>query len=86
MRTEARGGPRRECEGSGYSTNGAAWIVSRRFDVGLILGQPLLADLVVLLVPTLRATHEQLWGWLVFVVCIDVAQVYASLYRTYWDT
>ena len=84
MRTEARWGPRRECEVSWYSTNGVAWIVSRRFDVGLILGPPLLAVLVVLLVPTLRASDVPLWGWLVFVVCIDVAHVYASLYRTYW--
>ncbi len=67
------------------SPNGAAWIVSRRFDVGLILGPPLLAVLVVLSIPTLRAPDVPLWGWLVFVVCIDVAHVYASLYRTYWD-
>ncbi len=70
---------------SGYGTNGAAWIVSRRFDVGLILGPPLLAVLLVLSVPALRAPDVPLWGWLVFVVCIDVAHVYASLYRTYWD-
>ena len=62
MRTEARWGPRRECEVSWYSTNGVAWIVSRRFDVGLILGPPLLAVLVVLLVPTLRASDVPLWG------------------------
>ena len=47
---------------SWYSTNGVVWIVSRRFDVGLILGPPLLAVLVVLLVPTLRASDVPLWG------------------------
>jgi len=70
---------------SGYGMNGAAWIVSRQFDVGLILGPPLLAVLLVLSLPTLRGPDVPLWGWLVFVVCIDVAHVYASLYRTYWD-
>ena len=70
---------------SWHSTNGVAWIVSPRFDVGLILGPPLLAVLVVLSVPTLQVSDVPLWGWLVFVVCIDVAHVYASLYRTYWD-
>ena len=85
MRTEARWDPRRECEVSGSGTRGAAWIVSRRFDVGLILGPPVLAVLLVLSVPTLRAPGVPLWGWLVFVVGIDVAHVYASLYRTYWD-
>ena len=85
MPTEARWGPPRECEVSWHSTNGVAWIVSPRFDVGLILGPPLLAVLVVLSVPTLQVSDVPLWGWLVFVVCIDVAHVYASLYRTYWD-
>ena len=70
---------------SGSRTDGVAWIVSRRFDVGLILGPPLLAVLLVVTVPALRAPDVPLWGWLVFVVCIDVAHVYASLYRTYWD-
>ncbi len=85
MPTEARWGPPRECEVSWHSTHGVAWIVSPRFDVGLILGPPLLAVLVVLSVPTLQVSDVPLWGWLVFVVCIDVAHVYASLYRTYWD-
>ena len=84
MPTEARWGPRKECDVSGSGLNGAAWIVSRRFDVGLILGPPLRAVLLVLSVPTLRAPDVPLWGWLAFVVGIDVAHVYASLYRTYW--
>ena len=66
-------------------SHNAAWIVSRRFDLGLILGPPLLAVFLVLSVPALRATDVPLWGWLAFVVGIDVAHVYASLYRTYWD-
>ena len=85
MPTAARWGPRKDCDVSGSDSTGAAWIVSRRFDVGLILGPPLLAVLLVLSVPTLRAPDVPLWGWLAFVVGIDVAHVYASLYRTYWD-
>ena len=63
----------------------ASWIVSRRFDLGLILGPPLIAALLALGVPALRTPDVPVWGWLVFVVFIDVAHVYASLYRTYWD-
>lgn len=63
----------------------SSWIVSRRFDLGLILGPPALAVALVLSLPALRSADVPAWAWLVFVVFIDVAHVYASLYRTYFD-
>lgn len=61
------------------------WLHSPAFDLGWFAGPPLLAALAVLLVPALRAAETPPWGWLVFVVFIDVGHVYATLYRTYLD-
>ena len=61
------------------------WLHSPAFDLGWFAGPPLLAALAVLLVPALRAADTPPWGWLVFVVFIDVGHVYATLYRTYLD-
>ena len=61
------------------------WIKSPSFDIGLILGPPLAAVALVLAVPALREPALPAWGWLVFVVGIDVAHVWSSLYRTYFD-
>jgi len=56
-------------------------LVSRRFDLGLLLGPALLAVGVAMCLP--RGLELPPWGWLVFVVGFDVAHVWASLYRTY---
>ncbi len=61
------------------------WIASPRFDLGLIFGPAVLAVLLVLMVPAFQQPGLPLLGWLLFVVFIDVAHVYASLYRTYLD-
>jgi hypothetical protein len=61
------------------------WLHSAPFDLGLILGPPVLSALAVLCLPSLRSLDTPVWGWVGFVVCIDVAHVYASLYRTYLD-
>lgn len=58
---------------------------SAAFDLGWFCGPPLLAALAVLAFPALRAADTPPWGWLLFVVFIDVGHVYASLYRTYLD-
>lgn len=58
---------------------------SAAFDLGWFAAPPLLAALAVLCVPALRVRETPLWGWLVFVVFVDVGHVYASLYRTYLD-
>ena len=61
------------------------WLHSPAFDLAWFAGPPLIAALAVLLIPTLRAAETPAWGWLVFVVFIDVGHVYATLYRTYLD-
>ena len=61
------------------------WLHSPAFDLGWFAGPPLLAALAVLLIPALRAAETPAWGWLLFVVFIDVGHVYATLYRTYLD-
>lgn len=61
------------------------WIKSAPFDLALIIGPALLAVAMVLAVPALREPKLPAWGFLVFVVFIDVAHVWASLYRTYFD-
>jgi len=61
------------------------WIHSPVFDGVLIVGPAVVSVLLVLFVPALRAERLPSWGWLVFVVGVDVAHVWSSLYRTYLD-
>ncbi len=63
------------------------WIRSASFDGILILAPALFAAAVVwLLRDTAFATSETpLLGWFVLVVAVDVAHVYSTLYRTYFD-
>ncbi len=63
----------------------ANWIASARFDLGLIVGPPVAAVLLVLALPAMRTGETPVWGWLIFVVFVDVAHVYSSLYRTYFE-
>jgi len=61
------------------------WIKSAPFDLALIIGPALLAVALVLAIPALRDPKTPPWGFLVFVILIDVAHVWSSLYRTYFD-
>ncbi len=61
------------------------WLHSPAFDIGWFAGPALLSALAVVLIPALRAPDTPPWGWLLFVVFIDVGHVYATLYRTYLD-
>lgn len=63
----------------------ARWLRSAPFDLGLIIGPPALAALAVLALPALRSQETPLWGWVALVICVDVAHVYASMYRIYLD-
>jgi len=58
------------------------WLVSRRVDVGLLLAPAAVALGAAALWPTARLP---VWGWLLLVVGVDVAHVYATLLRTYVD-
>ncbi|UOQ55455.1 hypothetical protein [Hymenobacter cellulosivorans] len=63
------------------------WIRSAAFDGLWVLSPPFVALLLVLLLPATFRTSAQmpLLGWLVLVVFIDVAHVYSTLFRTYFD-
>ena len=63
------------------------WIRSARYDGWLVLAPPFLALLVVMLLPPpFRATAQMpLVAWVGLVVFIDVAHVYSTLFRTYFD-
>ncbi len=63
------------------------WIHSGSLDTALILLPPFLAVVFVLL---FRDAFDQtasvpLWAWVAFILCIDVAHVYSTLFRTYFN-
>ncbi|MBL8048376.1 MAG: hypothetical protein JNJ45_06805 [Chthonomonas sp.] len=63
------------------------WIYSAKFDAGAILGPPILITLVVLIwgrqIVGIESTPT--WLWIFLVLGVDVAHVYSSLFRTYFD-
>jgi hypothetical protein len=61
------------------------WIHSPLFDGTLIIGPAAVSVLAVLVLSPLQAERTPPWGWLLFVVGVDVTHVWASLYRTYLD-
>lgn len=63
------------------------WIYSPKFDLAAILGPPLAITAVVLAFGSRLATIQDtpLWLWILLVLGIDVAHVYSSLFRTYFD-
>lgn len=63
----------------------SGWIVSPPFDSTWIIGPPALSALAVLCLPPLRGPALAVWGWAACIVAVDVAHVWATLYRTYLD-
>ncbi len=63
------------------------WILSPAFDVAFILGPGIVISLVVVLLPQSLAMAQEipLWVWVLAVLGIDVAHVYSTLFRTYFD-
>lgn len=61
------------------------WLHSPAFDIGWISAPAFVSVAAVLLFDSLRTPQTPLWAWLIFVVFIDVAHVYATLYRVYFD-
>jgi hypothetical protein len=64
----------------------AVWLFDRRTDLAVFLGSALASGAFVLAAPALGISPvTPLWAWLLFVVCIDVAHVWSTLFRTYLD-
>ncbi len=63
------------------------WIYSPKFDLSAIIGPPVLITALVLVFGNRLAQINQtpLWLWIFLVLGIDVAHVYSSLFRTYFD-
>lgn len=63
------------------------WIYSPKFDLSAIIGPPVAVTAIVLVWgPQIAAIHDTpAWLWILLVLGIDVAHVYSSLFRTYFD-
>ena len=63
------------------------WIYSPKFDLAAIIGPPLVITGVVLVWGGMLTTISQTppWLWVFLVLGVDVAHVYSSLFRTYFD-
>jgi hypothetical protein len=65
-----------------------AWLSSARWDCLWIISPAFLSSAIVLLLHNQipESQNVPLWVWVCFVLSIDVAHVYATLFRTYFDT
>ena len=62
------------------------WLFSKRTDVAMFAGSAAVAALIVALAPRWGVVGETPpWAWLLFVVGIDVAHVWSTLFRVYFD-
>jgi len=62
------------------------WIYSPKFDLLAIIGPPVAITLLVLIWGSRLASLDMpIWVWVVLILGIDVAHVYSSLFRTYFD-
>lgn len=70
------------------SADARSWIYSRSFDLLFILAPAFVITAAVICVPGIFRTAGDLplWAWVVFVMLIDVAHVYSTLFRTYFDS
>lgn len=64
----------------------ARWLFSPAIDLGAFLGAAVLSGAVALVAHLVGVAPETpLWAWLLFVVGIDVAHVWSTLFRVYLD-
>ena len=73
--------------GNELAVTAQPWLSSAPFDLGLIIGPAFIASLFVILFSGELASYDYLplWAWIVFVLMVDVAHVYSTLFRTYLD-
>jgi hypothetical protein len=63
-----------------------AWLFGRGVDLSVFMGSALASVGFVLAAPALGVGGDTpLWAWALFVVCVDVAHVWSTLFRTYFD-
>ena len=63
-----------------------AWLFGRGVDLAVFAGSALASVGLVLAAPTPGAGGDTpLWAWVLLVVCVDVAHVWSTLFRTYFD-
>ncbi|NTX09175.1 hypothetical protein HUA76_00150 [Myxococcus sp. CA056] len=63
-----------------------SWLFGPRVDLAVFAGSALVSVAMVLGAPWLGAVGDTpLWAWLLLVVCVDVAHVWSTLFRTYLD-
>ncbi|QRK13027.1 hypothetical protein JQX13_25170 [Archangium violaceum] len=63
-----------------------AWLFGRGVDLAVFAGSALVSVGLLLAAPLLGAVGETpLWAWVLLVVCVDVAHVWSTLFRTYLD-
>lgn len=67
--------------------NSSPWLYNPRFESLFILGPAFLVTALVVAFPALFGVDSPVppYAWLLLVVCIDVAHVYSTLFRTYFD-
>ncbi|MBI4867409.1 MAG: hypothetical protein HY816_10710 [Candidatus Wallbacteria bacterium] len=65
----------------------SGWVVSAEFDLAWFVAPMLVPALVALALSPYLAGLEgvPLWAWVVFILLVDVAHVWSTLYRTYLD-
>ena len=66
----------------------APWLASAPFDLFLIIAPAFISSLVVILFADRLSDYDYLplWAWIAFVLLVDVAHVYSTLFRTYLDS
>ena len=63
-----------------------SWLFGRGVDLGVFAGAALVSVALVLAAPWLGAVGDTpLWAWVLLVVCVDVAHVWSTVFRTYLD-
>ena len=63
-----------------------SWLFGRGVDLSVFAGAALVSVALVLAAPWLGAVGDTpLWAWVLLVVCVDVAHVWSTVFRTYLD-
>ena len=63
------------------------WLASMKWDCALIIAPAIVTSMIALACKPLLDNSQDmpLWAWVTFVLVVDVAHVYSTLFRTYFD-